>query len=89
MTIELDEETQRRLEAEVQSGRYASVSEVIREAIRLLEQREETFAMRRESIRQQIEEGWDSARRGEFVDGDKLFEQIEAELGSLEPPQPK
>jgi hypothetical protein len=35
-------------------------------------------------IRRQIEEGWQSARRGEFVDGDEVFDRVDAELEALE-----
>jgi predicted transcriptional regulator len=39
----------------------------------------------RDDIRQKIDEGWDAARRGEFVDGDELFDRIDRELTSLQP----
>ena len=89
MTIEWDPETQKRLELEVQSGRYGSASEVVREALRLLEQRDEAIALRKAEIRQKIDEGWAAARRGEFADSDALFEQMEDELDRLERPAPK
>jgi predicted transcriptional regulator len=38
----------------------------------------------RDEIRRQIEEGWQSARRGEFVDGDEVFDRVDAELEALE-----
>jgi hypothetical protein len=34
-------------------------------------------------IRRQIEEGWQSARRGELVDGE-VFDRVDAELEALE-----
>jgi antitoxin ParD1/3/4 len=73
----------------VNSGRYDSASEVVREAIRLLEQRDEVFAIREEEIRTQIEEGWHSAKRGEFLDEDEVFDRIDAELEVMERSAPK
>lgn len=40
-------------------------------------------------IRKQIEEGWQSAKRGEFVDGDEVFDRIDAELEAMERSAPK
>jgi antitoxin ParD1/3/4 len=52
--------------------------------LRRLEQRDEVFALQREEIRTQIEEGWQSAKREEFVDGDEVFDRIDAELEAME-----
>lgn len=68
----------------MKSGRYNSASEVVREALRLLEQRDEVFTLRKDEIRRQIEEGWQSAGRGELVDGDEVFDRVDAELEALE-----
>ena len=35
-------------------------------------------------VRRQIEEGWQSDRRGELVDGDEVFDRVDAELEALE-----
>ena len=71
------------MDSKVQSGRYRSVSDVVREALQLLEQRDEMFTLRKEGIHRQIEAGWQSAQRGEFVDGEEVFDRLESELDSL------
>jgi predicted transcriptional regulator len=38
----------------------------------------------RTEIRRQIEEGWQSAKLGELVDGDEVFDRVDAELEALE-----
>lgn len=48
---------------EIASGRYGSASEVVRDALRTLEERNTKLA----SLRRHLEEGAEQARRGEFV----------------------
>ena len=49
---------------EVASGRYASASEVIRDALRELEER----GKRLEALRAHLDEGANQAKQGEFVE---------------------
>lgn len=84
MNVHLTPELEQFVHTRVKSGRYNSASEVVREALRLLEQRDEVFTLRKDEIRKQIEEGWQSAKRGEFVDGDEVFDRIDAELEVME-----
>jgi antitoxin ParD1/3/4 len=44
----------------VESGRYASASEVMRDSLRLLEEREQLRAARLEALREAIQEGLES-----------------------------
>jgi antitoxin ParD1/3/4 len=89
MILQLSIEIEKLVERRVRSGRYNSPDEVIREALRLLEQRDEVFALRNGDMRDQIEEGWQSARRGDVVDGDAVFDRIQAELAALEHSAPE
>ena len=84
MNVHLTPELEQLVQSRVKSGRNNSASEVVREALRLLEQRDEVFTLRKDEIRRQIEEGWQSARCGEFVDGDEVFDRVDAELEVLE-----
>ena len=77
MNVDLTPELEQLVQTRLNSGRYHSASEVVREALRLLEQRDE--------VRNQIEEGWQSAQRGEVVDGDQVFDRLDAELKASEP----
>ena len=89
MNVHLTPELEQLVQSKVKSGRYNSASEVVREALRLLEQRDEVFALRKHEIGKQIEEGWQSAKRGESVDGDDVFDRIDAELDALERTAPR
>jgi antitoxin ParD1/3/4 len=60
----------------LKSGMYQSQSEVVREGLRLLKEREELKKLRLAELRKQIAAGGEQADRGEFVDGPKTFEEI-------------
>src|ERR1035438_10384972 len=66
MTVHLTPEFERLVESKVNSGRYHSASDVVEEALRLLDHRDDVFTLDKDGIREQIEEGWQSAQRGEL-----------------------
>ena len=84
MNVELTPELEQLVQSKVDSGQYSSASEVIGEALRLLDDRDELFGLSKEEIRQKIEEGWQSAERGELFDGDEVFDRMDAELDAME-----
>jgi len=53
------------LKRKVETGMYNSVSEVVREALRLLEDRDNINASKLEGLRQDIDKGISSLDRGE------------------------
>jgi antitoxin ParD1/3/4 len=58
------------------SGLYQSQSEIVRDGLRLLMEREELKKMRLEEMRRQIRVGSEQADRGEFVDGEDALKRI-------------
>jgi antitoxin ParD1/3/4 len=60
----------------LKSGLYQSQSEVVREGLRLLKDREELKNVRLAELRREIAIGSDEADRGEFVDGGQTFAEI-------------
>jgi antitoxin ParD1/3/4 len=60
----------------LQSGHYQSQSEVVREALRLLKEREESKNLHLAGLRAEIARGAKQADRGDFVDGDQVFTRI-------------
>jgi antitoxin ParD1/3/4 len=82
MAVDLSPELERLLTEKVRSGRYSSTSDVVREALRLLDERDRAAALRRDTIEDLIAEGAASLRRGEGVDGEEVFTRLLAELNT-------
>ncbi len=83
MTIRLTPDLESFVRSRVDSGHYRSVSEVIQEGLRLLLARDDSvFGLAPAEARSQIQVGWEQAERGELVDGEDLFRELEARLGS-------
>ena len=87
MNIHLTPELEQLVQTKVKSGRYNSASEVVREALRLLEERDQLTEFRKEAIRQQIDQGWNALRRGEGVDGEAFFAELERKEQALSEPK--
>ena len=66
MNISLTPELEQLVNDKVKSGMYQTASEVIREGLRLLKEREE----RLESLRRDVRAGFDAVERGEYTDFD-------------------
>jgi antitoxin ParD1/3/4 len=84
MNVNLTPELENLVHGKVKTGRYNSASEVVREALRLLEERDRDVALRRQELRKKIREGIDSLRRGEGVDGEAVFDRLGAEIDRME-----
>ena len=76
MNVSLTPELEEFVQSRVASGRYQTASEVIREGLRLLEEREQTREAALREMRSKLRRGIDQADRGEFVDGDVVFDEI-------------
>jgi antitoxin ParD1/3/4 len=67
MNVSLTPELERLVDEKVQSGRYPSASEVLREALQLLEERDKLREMTLEQLRKEIQIGVEQADRGELI----------------------
>ncbi len=77
MNVSITPQMERFVARRVRSGRYQSASEVVREGLRLLEERELAREAIVEDLRQRIASGMAQARRGELSDGEAFFEPLE------------
>jgi antitoxin ParD1/3/4 len=76
LNISLTPELEEFVTSRVESGRYQSASEVVRQGLRLLQDQEETREAHLTRLRQQIQIGLDQANRGELLDGEEVFEEL-------------
>jgi antitoxin ParD1/3/4 len=74
-SLTLGEHWEKFIKNEIASGRYASASEVVRDALRALEERKSKL----DALRAHLAQGAAQAAKGEFVD-DYSIETIIAEL---------
>lgn len=78
MNVSLIPELAKFVEQKVKSGLYHTASEVIREGLRLLEERDALRQAHLDEIRQAIQQGNAQLARGEGLPGEKVFENIRA-----------
>jgi antitoxin ParD1/3/4 len=79
LTISLSPQQVARLHDAVQSGAYASNSEVVRDALRLWEQREEIRLLEIGRLKKAYDEGMASGE-GREVDAKALLAELKAEI---------
>ena len=83
MHVSLTTHLEEYVREKVESGLYNSNSEVVREALRLMGERDRLREMRLEDLRKEIQIGIDQIERGEYTEYDQhtlknLFDDIRA-----------
>lgn len=81
MNVSLTPGLEQLIHERVRSGRYTSTSEVVREALRLLADRDELRRLRLEEFRTKVAAGLASLDRGELHDGDGSIDDLLASRG--------
>jgi len=84
MNVSLTPELDTFVHDKVESGMYHSASEVIREGLRLMQERDERRVAQLEQLRKEIQVSFDQVERGEYTDYTveelpRLLEEIEAQ----------
>ena len=82
MNINLTPQLEEMVRTKVSSGLYNSASEVVREALRLMEREDQVRAATLAQLRQDIQEGLDSGPAGEF-DAEALKRRGRERLAAL------
>ena len=80
MNVHLTPELERLVQNKVQSGRYNSASEVVREALRLMEQKDELRSIQLQELRNRVDKGLAQAERGEGADGEMFMQELIEDL---------
>jgi antitoxin ParD1/3/4 len=76
MNVSLTTELESFVTKKVDSGLYGSQSEVVREGLRLLIERDRMMEARLQDLRAEVAEGLEQARRGELIPGEEVRERI-------------
>lgn len=80
MNVHLTPELEQLVQTKVQSGRYNSASEVVREALRLMEQRDELRAIQIQGLRSRMDRALAESTRGEGADGEEFMQGLIEDL---------
>jgi antitoxin ParD1/3/4 len=78
LNVSLTPDLSRFVKSRLRSGKYQSASELVREALRLLEERDQALPATVEEMKREIEVGLAQLRRGESVDGEDFFRRLVA-----------
>ena len=83
MHISLTKNLETIVKSKVESGLYNNASEVIREALRMMHQRDENIKARYEDFKHQAVLGYEQGERGEFAQNefDEIEKAVEAKHG--------
>jgi antitoxin ParD1/3/4 len=76
MNVSLTPELEEFVAKLVEAGRYRSASEVVRAAIRLLQDREAERSATLDALRANIDAGVEELDRGDAASADEVFEEI-------------
>jgi antitoxin ParD1/3/4 len=76
MNVHLTPEVEQLVQTKVRSGRYNSASEVVREALRLMEKKDELRTLQLRELRTRVDRGLAEVERGEGADGEKFMKRL-------------
>ena len=66
--VVITEHQQELIESLVESGRFQNASEVLRDGLRLVEQREDRDAAKLKALREAVDKGWADVAAGRYID---------------------
>lgn len=85
MNVSLTPELENIVNQKVKSGLYNSASEVVREGLRLLQQRDEMREAKLNSLRAEIQKGIDDLEAGRYRDGEEAMAEIKERFLARKP----
>lgn len=85
MNVSLTRELEEIVDQKVKSGFYNSASEVVREGLRLLQQRDEMREAKLNSLRAEIQKGIDDLEAGRYRDGEEAMAEIKERFLARKP----
>ena len=85
MNVSLTPELEQIVDQKVKSGMYNSASEVVREGLRLLQQRDDMHKEKLNALRAEIQKGIDDLEAGRYRDGAEAMAEIKERLMQRKP----
>ncbi len=76
MNVSLTQELESLVHEKVRSGLYTSASEVVREALRLLNDRDKIQQQRLAELKREVAVGLEELRQGKSVPSEQVFEEL-------------
>lgn len=80
MNVTLTPELEQFVQTQIDSGKYASATEVLLAGVALLKEIDRVYKGRFEELRQTVLDGVDAADRGDVIDSETVFENLQAKL---------
>jgi antitoxin ParD1/3/4 len=76
VNVSVGKEFEEYVKGKVASGDYASVSEVVRDGLRLLREKDLVLEARLQALRGEIQKGLDQADAGQLLDGPAVMAEL-------------
>jgi antitoxin ParD1/3/4 len=84
MSVSVTPELEQFVRELLESGKFSSASEVICEGLKLLQDRYIVYQTRLTELKQEIAIGIEQADRGELIDGEEVFAELEEDTRQIE-----
>lgn len=85
MNVSVGKDFEEFVKNKVASGDYASVSEVVRDGLRLLREKDLLLEARLQALRGEIQKGLDQADAGQLLDGPAVMAELRAQIKGRRP----
>lgn len=76
MNVSVGRELEDYVRGKVDTGDYASASEVVRDGLRLLKEKDKLFEEKLRAVREMIQKGVDEAEAGMLLDGPETMDSL-------------
>ena len=80
MNVSVGKDFEEFVKNKVASGDYASVSEVVRDGLRLLREKDLLLEARLQALRGEIQKGLDQADAGQLLNGPAVMAELRAQI---------
>jgi len=84
MQVSLTPELEELIQEKINSGEYTSVSELVVEGLRLLDERDRNKISYLAQLKEKIRVGIEAANRGELISGEEVFAELEEDICQAE-----